>query len=145
MLDRWILSELSILISDCEKSFDGLNATKAGRNIQDFVVNNLSNWYVRLCRRRFWKSTYGPDKISAFQTLYDCLLAISKISSPIAPFYSDFLFKDLTFFKNKKNSVHLSSWPSSSFFEKDFDLVKKMRSYSIHYIFRFVIKKKIKN
>ena len=127
MLDRWILSELSILISDCEKSFDGLNATKAGRDIQAFVVNNLSNWYVRLCRRRFWKSTYGPDKISAFQTLYDCLLAVSKISSPIAPFYSDFLFKDLTFFKNNKNSVHLSSWPSGSSFEKDFDLVKKMR------------------
>ena len=127
LLDRWILSELSILISDCEKSFDNLNATKAGRDIQAFVVNNLSNWYVRLCRRRFWKSSYGPDKISAFQTLYDCLLAVSKVSSPIAPFYSDFLFKDLTFFKNKKNSVHLSSWPSSSFFEKDFSLVKKMR------------------
>ena len=127
MLDRWILSELSVLISDCEKSFDGLNATKVGRDIQAFVVNNLSNWYVRLCRRRFWKSTYGPDKISAFQTLYDCLLAVSKISSPISPFYSDFLFKDLTFFKNEKNSVHLSSWPGDSFLEKDFDLVKKMR------------------
>ena len=127
LLDRWILSELNILISDCEKSFNDLNATKAGRDIQAFVVNNLSNWYVRLCRRRFWKSTYGPDKISAFQTLYDCLLAVSKISSPIAPFYSDFLFKDLTFFKNNKNSVHLSSWPRVSSFEKDFDLVKKMR------------------
>ena len=128
LLDRWILSELSVLVSDCEKSYDELNATKAGRDIQAFVINNLSNWYVRLCRRRFWKSLYGPDKVSAFQTLYDCLLIISKISSPIAPFYADALFKDLTVFSDeKKQSVHLSCWPNISVIKKDLVLIKKMR------------------
>jgi len=127
LLDRWVLSELSVLVSTCESSYDNLNATKAGRDIQSFVINQLSNWYVRLCRRRFWKSLYGPDKISAFQTLYDCLLVVSKISSPIAPFYSDLLFKDLSFGENELVSVHLSSWPKTERFEKDVSLIEKMR------------------
>ncbi len=128
LLDRWVLSELCVLISDCEKSYDGLNATKAGRDIQYFVINNLSNWYVRLCRRRFWKSLYGPDKIAAFQTLYDCLFVVAKIASPIAPFYTDLLFKDLgVVFGDNNESVHLSFWPSVNSFKKDLGLIKKMR------------------
>ncbi len=144
LLDRWVLSELSVLISACEDSYDNLNATKAGRDIQDFVINQLSNWYVRLCRRRFWKSLYGPDKISAFQTLCDCLLVVSKISSPIAPFYSDLLFKDLSCGLNKSISVHLSSWPKIENFEKDASLIEKMRTVQSIASLGLSLRKKLK-
>ena len=95
LLDRWILSELNLLIINCDSDYTSLDATSAGRRIQNFVINSLSNWYVRLCRRRFWKNVYGPEKIAAFQTLYECLLVVSKIASPIAPFYCDVLYRDL--------------------------------------------------
>jgi len=145
LLDRWILSELSVLISDCERSYDGLNATKAGRDIQAFVINNLSNWYVRLCRRRFWKSLYGPDKVSAFQTLYDCLFVVSKISSPISPFYTDFLFKDLcSVLEKREESVHLSLWPNVGDFKKDLDLIKKMRVVQLITSLGLSLRKKLK-
>ena len=145
LLDRWVLSELSVLVSSCEKSYNELNATKAGRDIQAFVINNLSNWYVRLCRRRFWKSLYGPDKISAFQTLHDCLLVVSKISSPIAPFYTDVLFKDLTVFSNNQiESVHLSFWPNAEGLKKDLSLIKKMRVIQVITSLGLSLRKKLK-
>ena len=129
LLDRWVLSELNTLIIECEGAYESLNATKAGRGIQSFVINNLSNWYVRLCRRRFWKSSYGPEKISAFQTLYECLVIVSKIASPIAPFYTDLLFRDLVAVKGSVHkSVHTSFWPEKKPTELDGHLIKKMNT-----------------
>ena len=127
LLDRWILSELNLLIINCDTDYDSLDATSVGRRVQDFVINNLSNWYVRLCRRRFWKNVYGPEKIAAFQTLYECLLVVCKIASPIAPFYCDVLYRDLTT-NNQKNyqSVHLDFWPKPDKLVIDKDLIKKM-------------------
>ena len=112
-IDRWILSELNTLIAETNLCYEQYEPTKAARAIQQFVNNNLSNWYVRLCRRRFWKGEYQADKISAYQTLYNCLNTISIISSPIAPFYMDQLFNDLNSVCNKYNvdSVHLCDFP----------------------------------
>ena len=107
VLDQWILSELNSLVLSVTSAYDKFDATKASREIQSFVLDKLSNWYVRLCRRRFWKNTLDEDKLLGFETLHKCLLVISKISSPIAPFYMDGLFKDLT----KEKSVHLCSFP----------------------------------
>ena len=89
--------------------------TRAARAISDFVQENLSNWYVRLCRRRFWKGEYAQDKIAAYQTLYTCLLSIAKLSAPIAPFFMDKLYKDLTQATGTENfeSVHLAQFPVS--------------------------------
>lgn len=127
LLDRWILSELNLLIINCDSDYSSLDATSAGRRIQDFVINNLSNWYVRLCRRRFWKNVYGQEKIAAFQTLYECLLVISKIASPIAPFYCDVLYRDLiTNGQKNYQSVHLDFWPKTNKLIIDKDLIKKM-------------------
>ncbi|MCO5267277.1 MAG: isoleucine--tRNA ligase [Brumimicrobium sp.] len=113
-IDRWIISKLNSLIKEVDYSLDTLEPTKAGRLIQNFVNDHLSNWYVRLCRRRFWKGDYSKDKIAAYQTLYECLEAIAILSSPIAPFYSDELFRDLnkTTGKHKVNSVHLADFPT---------------------------------
>ena len=91
-IDRWILSELNTLIQEVGNSLDDFEPTKAARAIQLFVNDNLSNWYVRLCRRRFWKGDYGTDKISAYQTLYTCLETVAILASPIAPFFMDKLF-----------------------------------------------------
>jgi isoleucyl-tRNA synthetase len=112
-IDRWIISELNSLIKNVEKYFETYEPTKAARAIQEFVSENLSNWHVRLSRRRFWKDDYGKDKESAFQTLYTCLLTIAKMSSPIAPFFMDNLYKDLTNATGKDvfESVHLASFP----------------------------------
>lgn len=112
-LDRWILSLLNSLVKEVDEAYNDYEPTKAGRAIQDFVTENLSNWYVRLSRRRFWKGDYTKDKISGYQTIYKCLETISKLSSPIAPFYSDKLFRDLNFATEKDNSgsVHLSDFP----------------------------------
>jgi isoleucyl-tRNA synthetase len=112
-IDRWIISELNTLIEEVDNFYQDYEPTKAARAISEFVQENLSNWYVRLCRRRFWKGNYEQDKIAAYQTLYTCLLTVAKLSAPIAPFYMDRLYKDLT--KNssteKFDSVHLSSFP----------------------------------
>jgi len=114
-IDRWILSELHSLIAKVDEAFSDYEPTKAARAISDFVQEHLSNWFVRLSRRRFWKGSYGEDKISAYQTLYTCLLTISKLGAPIAPFFMDRLYKDLTqnTVKNGKESVHLSDFPKS--------------------------------
>ncbi len=112
-LDRWILSLLNSLVKDVDEALADYEPTKAGRAIQDFVTEHLSNWYVRLSRRRFWKGDYTKDKISGYQTIYKCLETIAKLSSPVAPFYSDKLFRDLNFATGKDTSVsvHLSDFP----------------------------------
>ena len=114
-IDRWILSELHTLIKDVDTFYAEYEPTKATRAISDFVQENLSNWYVRLCRRRFWKGEYAQDKIAAYQTLYTCLLTIAKLSAPVAPFFMDRLYRDLTQATGSENfeSVHLSNFPVS--------------------------------
>jgi len=127
-IDRWIISLLQSLIMDVEASMDDYEPTKAARAIHDFVIENLSNWYVRLCRRRFWKGDYGFDKISAYQTLYECLETIAQISAPIAPFYTDQLFRDLNKETGRHNtdSVHISNWPIADRNAIDKDLEERM-------------------
>ena len=127
-IDRWILSKLNSLIKEVDFSLDSYEPTKAGRAIQHFVIDQLSNWYVRLCRRRFWKGEYTKDKLSAYQTLYTCLEVIARLSSPIAPFFSDRLFRDLNIVTNKQNvaSVHLSDFPNYDPKIIDIDLEERM-------------------
>jgi isoleucyl-tRNA synthetase len=114
-IDRWILSELHTLIKTVDEAYSDYEPTKAARAISDFVQENLSNWYVRLCRRRFWKGEYGTDKIAAYQTLYTCLLNVAKLSAPIAPFFMDKLYTDLVNATGGENftSVHLANFPVS--------------------------------
>src|SRR5690606_6955576 len=118
-IDRWILSELNTLIKKVDDAYADYEPTKATRAISDFVQENLSNWFVRLSRRRFWKGEYGQDKISAYQTLYTCLVTVAKLSAPVAPFYMDRLYKDLinTTGKEQFESVHLAEFPD---FNSDF-------------------------
>ncbi|PKR82287.1 isoleucine--tRNA ligase [Brumimicrobium salinarum] len=120
-IDRWIISKLNSLIQDVDHAFDTYEPTKAGRLIQSFVNDQLSNWYVRLCRRRFWKGDYSADKISAYQTLYECLEAVAILSAPIAPFYTDELFSDLNKISGRHaaTSVHLADFPTVC--EEDID------------------------
>ncbi len=112
-IDQWIISELNTLIKVVDEAYSDYEPTKATRAISEFVQENLSNWYVRLCRRRFWKGEYAQDKIAAYQTLYTCLLTISKLGAPVAPFYMDKLYRDLTLTtqSEKFDSVHLSEFP----------------------------------
>jgi isoleucyl-tRNA synthetase len=112
-IDRWILSLLNSLIKKVEQHMDDYDPTPATRAIQEFVGEHLSNWYVRLCRRRFWKGEYSEDKISAYQTLYTCLETVAKLMSPFAPFYSETLFRDLNAAtgKDQSGSVHLANFP----------------------------------
>jgi isoleucyl-tRNA synthetase len=114
-IDRWILSELHTLIKTVDEAYTDYEPTKAARAISDFVQENLSNWYVRLCRRRFWKGEYGTDKIAAYQTLYTCLLNVAKLSAPIAPFFMDKLYTDLVNATGSESftSVHLANFPVS--------------------------------
>ncbi|MDI6032334.1 isoleucine--tRNA ligase [Flavobacterium sp. LB2P84] len=114
-IDQWIISELNTLIKDVDSYYADYEPTKAARAISEFVQENLSNWYVRLCRRRFWKGEYAQDKIAAYQTLYTCLLTISKLGAPIAPFFMDKLYRDLTLAtqSEKYDSVHLAEFPIS--------------------------------
>ncbi|TDX84876.1 isoleucine--tRNA ligase [Epilithonimonas xixisoli] len=126
-IDRWILSELNLLIKDVKSFYEDYEPTKASRAINNFVNDNLSNWYVRLCRRRFWKGDYSDDKISAYQTLYTCLETVAKLSAPIAPFFMDQLFQDLNKVTGKElvNSVHLTDFPVVNESLIDQDLVEK--------------------
>ena len=128
-IDRWILSELNSLVVLVEEAFESYEPTKAARAIQQFVNDNLSNWYVRLCRRRFWKGEYQQDKISAYQTLYQCLETVAIIASPIAPFFMDRLFNDLNQVSKKHSldSVHLSNFPASNKQCIDHELEQQMR------------------
>ncbi|QBN19479.1 isoleucine--tRNA ligase [Flavobacterium nackdongense] len=118
-IDRWIISELNTLVKVVDEAYADYEPTKAARAISEFVQENLSNWYVRLCRRRFWKGDYAQDKIAAYQTLYTCLLTVSKLGAPVAPFFMDKLYRDLimatipTLRDEKFDSVHLSTFPIS--------------------------------
>ncbi|MGB3774368.1 MAG: isoleucine--tRNA ligase, partial [Leeuwenhoekiella sp.] len=128
-IDRWILSELHTLIEKVDAFYSDYEPTKATRAISDFVQENLSNWFVRLSRRRFWKGEYGPDKISAYQTLYTCLETVAKLGAPVAPFYMDRLYKDLNAVTGKENaeSVHLADFPVSNSSFIDPVLERKMQ------------------
>jgi len=128
-IDRWILSELNTLVQKTTKFYEAYEPTKVARAIQKFVIDDLSNWYVRLSRRRFWKGDYAADKISAYQTLYQALLTVAKLMAPIAPFYADKLYLDLTAVTGKENleSVHLSNFPKANPKEIDKDLERKMQ------------------
>jgi len=128
-IDRWILSELNTLMKAVDSAYADYEPTRAGRLLQDFVTENLSNWYVRLCRRRFWKGDYAQDKISAYQTLFTCLVNLAKMSSPIAPFFSDRLYQDLMNATDHptEESVHLTLFPSANEGSIDSDLEKRMQ------------------
>jgi isoleucyl-tRNA synthetase len=113
-IDRWIISLLNTLIKEVDEHYGNYEITRAGRSIQEFVIDNLSNWYVRLNRKRYWGGGRSADKLSAYQTLYTCLVAVAKLASPIAPFYMDKLYTDLTSVneKDREESVHLVDFPS---------------------------------
>jgi isoleucyl-tRNA synthetase len=115
-IDRWVLSKLHSLIADVDAAYHEYEPTKAGRALQDFVTEQLSNWYVRLCRRRFWKNDDPSDKLAAYQTLYTCLETVSILASPIAPFFMDQLFQDLNAVsgKHQEESVHLANFPKAN-------------------------------
>ena len=128
-IDRWILSELHTLIEKVDAQYDNYEPTKAARLISSFVIEDLSNWYVRLSRRRFWKGTYEADKIAAYQTLYTCLVSVAKLMAPIAPFYADRLYQDLdkTTTKEQYASVHLAYFPDADNGFVDTTLEEKMQ------------------
>ena len=115
-IDQWILSELHTLIQNTTNHFDAYEPTRACRAISYFVTEDLSNWYVRLCRRRFWKGSYEADKIAAYQTLYECLMSVAKLMAPVAPFYADRLYQDLNSITQQEtaSSVHLAYYPKSN-------------------------------
>ena len=127
-LDRWILSELNTLINKVEENYEDYEPTAVARLIQDFVIDKLSNWHVRLSRRRFWKGEYNTDKIAAYQTLYECLETIAIIAAPIAPFFMDRLFQDLNGISKKHAvpSVHLANFPIANSSAINTDLERRM-------------------
>ncbi|NLR64563.1 isoleucine--tRNA ligase [Chitinophaga varians] len=128
-IDRWIISVLNSLIRDVTSSFDDYEPTQAGRAIESFVDEHLSNWYVRLCRRRFWKGDYGHDKISAYQTLYECLEKITQLMAPVSPFFTDWMFNNLNRVSGRFNaqSIHHTDFPVSDAAAIDSDLEERMQ------------------
>ncbi|QTN39997.1 isoleucine--tRNA ligase [Cryomorphaceae bacterium] len=129
-IDRWIISELNTLIKTVQEAYDDYEPTRAARSISYFVTENLSNWHVRLSRRRFWKGEFGPDKHAAYQTLYRCLKTVAKLMAPIAPFFAERLFRDLNGVTGKEahDSVHLSQFPIYHEGQVDHDLEERMRN-----------------
>lgn len=127
-IDRWIISLLHSLIKDIEADFADYEPTNATRKVMTFVDEHLSNWYVRLCRRRFWKGDYSDDKIAAYQTLYECLVTISKLMAPVAPMFADWLYKNLNDVTSleKHESVHLAYFPESDVTKIDTKLEQRM-------------------
>ena len=127
-IDRWILSSLHSLINKVNEEMDNYEPTQAGRLIEEFVDRELSNWYVRLCRRRFWKGEYESDKISAYQTLYECMETLLRLIAPIAPFFSDLLFRELNAVTGRidAQSVHHSNFPVSNESRIDASLEERM-------------------
>ncbi len=126
-IDRWILSQLNSLILTVDESFDDYEPTKAARAVNDFVIYNLSNWYVRLNRKRFWGGKMDTDKLAAYQTLYRCLLTVTKLIAPAAPFYADRLYRDLTAgMPGAQPSVHLALFPEANKSEIDHALEYRM-------------------
>ncbi len=126
--DRWILSKLNTVIHKVDEAYEDYEPTKAARLVQDFTVDDLSNWYVRLNRKRFWRGEYNEDKKAAYQTLYTCLLTIAKLGSPIAPFYMDRLYRDLNAVTqlSEEESVHLTDFPVADQDRIDADLEERM-------------------
>ena len=121
-LDRWIISELNSLVKEVNDSLNDYEPTKAGRLIQDFVIDNVSNWFVRLSRKRFWGSGMSKDKLSAYQTLYTCLETVARLIAPFAPFYAERLYKDLTSVTGTEySSVHLAQFPECGATEKELE------------------------
>jgi isoleucyl-tRNA synthetase len=127
-IDRWIISLLNSLVKDVTEYYDDYEPTKAGRAIQDFVTENLSNWYVRLNRKRFWGGEYSEDKVAAYQTLYTCLETIVKLAAPLVPFYMDKIFRDLNRVtgRHPESSVHLVNFPEAKISCIDKDLEERM-------------------
>jgi isoleucyl-tRNA synthetase len=132
-----VLTRLNLLLTECDKAYDDYEPTVAARAIQEFVVEDLSNWYVRLNRRRFWKGDQGDDKKAAFHTLYRCLEVVAMLSAPIAPFYSDQLYRDLT-----GKSVHLSNWPQIGATVHEGEMVSAMRMAQVITSLALSIRKK---
>ena len=128
-LDQWILSSLNTLIKNVTENFDAYEPTQAGRAIEEFVDSHLSNWYVRLCRRRFWKGEYEHDKIAAYQTLYECLETLCMLIAPIAPFFGDWLYQNLNNATKRMefNSVHHAFYPQTNESAINPALEKRMR------------------
>ncbi len=128
-IDQWILSSLNTLIKNVQQNMDEYEPTQAGRAIEDFVDTQLSNWYVRLCRRRFWKGDYEMDKIAAYQTLYECLETLTRLMAPIAPFFADWLFNNLNNVSHRfdKESVHHTDFPKVNESVIDAELEKRMQ------------------
>ena len=128
-IDRWILSQLNTLVKEVQAALDDYEPTRAGRAIQEFVDAYLSNWYVRLCRRRFWKGDYSDDKVSAYQTLYTCLETLARLMSPIAPFFSERMFCDLNAVTHRFDveSVHHCPFPTVHEELIDKDLEERMQ------------------
>jgi isoleucyl-tRNA synthetase len=128
-IDQWILSSLNTLIADATKSFDEYEPTQAGRAMEEFVDSLLSNWYVRLCRRRFWKGEYEHDKICAYQTLFECLETMSRLIAPIAPFFADWLFNNLNTVTGRFSevSVHHTNYPTQDIAVINIELEKRMK------------------
>ena len=125
-LDRWILSKLNSLILDVTEQFENFEPHKAARYIEEFVDEHLSNWYIRLSRRRFWKGEMSEDKKAAYETLHECLMVLSKLMSPIAPFFSDWLYTNLGDNTPAIDSVHISEFPKASIQHIDANLEKRM-------------------
>jgi isoleucyl-tRNA synthetase len=127
-IDRWIISLLNSLVRDVDDAYENYEPTRAGRAIQEFVTEHLSNWYVRLNRKRFWGGEASPDKLAAYQTFYECLEKVAILASPIAPFYSDKLFRDLNAWpvSRKCASVHLAAFCSFDDQKIDRDLEERM-------------------
>ena len=127
-IDRWILSKLNSLVKAVDEAYAQYEPTKAGRLIQEFVVDNLSNWHIRLSRKRFWRGDYSHDKISAYQTVYTCLETVAVLAAPIAPFYTDQLFKDLNAVSGKNDfvSIHIADFPVADEALIDDDLEQRM-------------------
>jgi len=122
-IDRWIISKLNSLVIEYQELMDNYDVTKAARAVSSFVIDHLSNWYVRRCRRRFWKSEMNKNKLSAYQTLYECLLTISKLTSPFAPFISEEIYRNLNTVakREKSESVHLTEFPKVTYIEKELE------------------------
>lgn len=122
-IDRWIISKLNSIIIEYQQLMDNYDVTKAARLVSNYVIDELSNWYVRRCRRRFWKSEMNSNKLSAYQTLYECLIKVSKLISPVTPFIAEELFLNLNSITKKENvdSIHLSDFPTSNFVEKQLE------------------------
>ena len=136
LFDRWIISQLNTLIKEVTEALDDYEPTRAGRAIQTFVIDNMSNWYVRLAKKRLWGEGLQQDKLACYQTLYECLLTVSKLIAPVSPFFADRLYRDLTF-GQAKTSVHLDSYPVANesvidkSLEQNMDIVQKICSMAL--------------